>query len=385
MRSVDVAVIGAGLAGASLACALRASELSVALVEGREPEAPPAQWDARVYAVSPGAAAFLDKTGVWPRLDRARMTPVHRMEIFGDDGGHLEFSAYACGVCELAWIVESGLMHRELWESAKRQANLTLLCPAEPEQLVVDAQGVRLRLAGGQEVAARVAVGADGANSWVRRQAGIGARTFDYGEMGVVANLACERAHGNTAFQWFRGDGVLAFLPLPGNRVSIVWSTLEAHAGELLALDPALFCAAVREASGARLGELEIVTAPQAFPLRLMRVEHPIAPRLALLGDAAHCIHPLSGHGINLGFGDAASLAGVLAAAAPADPGEAAVLRRYERARAEPVLAFQALTDALHRLFHARAAPLVLLRNLGLNLTGALPVVRNVLARQAMR
>ncbi|GAB4447398.1 MAG: hypothetical protein OHK0026_13850 [Rhodocyclaceae bacterium] len=200
-----------------------------------------------------------------------------------------------------------------------------------------------------------------------------------------MANFSCERPHDDTAFQWFRADGVLAFLPLPGSRVSMVWSTPREHAAAVLALDAAAFCAAVRDACGARLGELELITPPRAFALRLMRVEHTVAPRLALIGDAAHCLHPLSGHGINLGFGDARELAAVLAAAEPADPGEPAVLRRYERARIEQVLAFQMLTDALQRLFRAKSAPLARLRNLGLNLTRAVPVVTNMLARYAMR
>ncbi len=381
----DVAIVGGGLAGSAAACALRGGRLSVALIEEHAPAPPTEQWDPRVYALSPGSAAFLGEIGIWPQLDAGRMAPVHRMEIFGDDGGHLAFSAFECGVGELAWIVESGLMQRELWESAKRHSGLQRFCPARPEALLAGADAVRLRLEDGQELSARLLVGADGAHSWVRRQAGIASRTFAYGETGVVANLRCEAPHHDSAFQWFRADGVLAFLPLPGERVSMVWSTPDAHAAQLLAADAPAFCAAVREASHGRLGDLERIGAPKGFPLRLMRVERTIAPRIALIGDAAHNIHPLSGHGINLGFGDARALGEiVVAAAATEDPGEQRVLRRYERRRAEEVLALQALTHGLQRLFHARSAPIVWARNFGLNLTGRLPVVRNMLARYAM-
>jgi 2-octaprenylphenol hydroxylase len=155
-------------------------------------------------------------------------------------------------------------------------------------------------------------VGADGADSWVRVQAGLQADTLLYGEMGVVANFECEKPHHNTAFQWFRPDGVLAWLPLPGNRISVVWSTPEAHARTLLGLDEASFCQRIAEAGGNRLGALTLLTPPAAFPLRLMRMPRIVAKRLALIGDAAHAIHPLSGHGINLGFLDARELAQAL-------------------------------------------------------------------------
>jgi ubiquinone biosynthesis UbiH/UbiF/VisC/COQ6 family hydroxylase len=219
----------------------------------------------------------------------------------------------------------------------------------------------------------------------VRQAAGLAAETLPYGELGVVANLACEKPHRNTAFQWFRADGVLAWLPLPENRLSMVWSTPEAHGRELLALAPAAFCARVAAAGGHRLGALELITPAAGFPLRLMRLPRIVAPRLALIGDAAHAIHPLSGHGINLGFLDAQALAGALLALPEfRDCGEERVLRRYERARAEEVALLQWTTHGLQRLFRPRYAGLAALRNLGLNLTNRLPLVRNALVRYAL-
>jgi ubiquinone biosynthesis UbiH/UbiF/VisC/COQ6 family hydroxylase len=219
----------------------------------------------------------------------------------------------------------------------------------------------------------------------VRAQAALHADTLLYGEMGVVANFECERPHRNTAFQWFRADGVLAWLPLPGKRISVVWSTPDVHAQELLRLDAAALCARVAEAGAHRLGALALLTPPAAFPLRLTRVPRIVAPRLALVGDAAHAIHPLSGHGINLGFLDARALADLLRTLPEfADCGDERQLRRYARTRAEEIALLQWTTHGLQRLFRPQHPALALVRNLGLNLTDSLPVVRNRLVRYAL-
>jgi ubiquinone biosynthesis UbiH/UbiF/VisC/COQ6 family hydroxylase len=228
-------------------------------------------------------------------------------------------------------------------------------------------------------------VAADGAESWTRSAAGIDVRFDPYDQLGVVANFATELPHRGTAFQWFRPDGVLAWLPLPGNRISMVWSAPEERGRELLALDPAALCARVAEAGGRRLGALQLMTAPAGFPLRLMRAPRSVAPRLALIGDAAHTIHPLSGHGINLGFQDARVLASVLCdKPAHVDCGDLALLRGYERARKEEIVTLQTVTDSLHDLFGPASGPLAKLRNIGLNLTNTLPVVKNLLVRYAL-
>lgn len=379
----DLVIVGGGLAGAALAAALRGSALKIALVEAQA-STRPAGWDARIYAISPANAAFLGTLGVWRHLDAARLTPVRRMEIFGDRQGHLAFSAYDAGLSELAWILESSLMQDELWQTVKRQPNVTLFCPDAPARLERHASHACLALQSGRELHAPLVVAADGARSWVREQAGLAADTQSYGEMGVVANFQAEKAHCDTAWQWFRADGVLAWLPLPDRRISMVWSTPDAHATELMALTPEALCERVAQAGGHHLGALAPVTPAAAFPLRLMRVPRTIAPRVALIGDAAHAIHPLSGHGINLGYQDAAVLARVLAEAPQgADLGDERLLRRYERSRREEVAALQWTTHGLQRLFRPQAAPLALLRNAGLNLTNSLPFVRSMLARYA--
>lgn len=380
----DVVVVGAGLAGLALCAALRRTQLSVALVEGRPPEWPVGGWDARVYAVSPSSARFLDRIGAWAHLDSARLQPMARIEVFGDRGAQLDFSAFDVGVGELAWIAESSLIARELWEGVKRQANVTLLCPAKPVALAVEGGRARLALEDGRTLDAALLVGADGVQSWVRAQAGLEARFTDYDELGVVANFRCERPHLGTAWQWFRPDGVLAYLPLPDGHMSMVWSAPEAVGRELLHYDAETLAAHVAAAGDHMLGRLEVVTPAAGFPLRLMQVPRVVAPGVALIGDAAHAIHPLSGHGVNLGFADARELSALLAGLDRSVLGDLRALRRYERRRAEEVNALQLTTHALHELFRPQWPALSWLRNTGLKLTARVPVVRNALVRYAL-
>jgi len=384
----DVVIVGGGLAGLSLACALRDTRLKIALVESRAPT-PSAGWDARVYAISPANADFLQRIGAWKHLDAQRIAPIHAMKIFGDGGAQLDFSAYETGVSELGWILESSLMACELWESVKRQGNLTLLCPAAPSAVEMGEKAAVLTLTDGRTLSAKLLVGADGRDSWIREAAGLHAINTPYGEMGLVANFECERQHRGIARQWFRDDGVLAWLPLAGegttHRLSIVWSTPDAHAQELLDLPAEDLCARVAAAGAHELGKLKLITPAAAFPLRLMRVPRTVAPRLALIGDAAHGIHPLSGHGINLGYQDARALAELLAATPEwQDIGSERLLRRYQRARREETVLMQYTTHTIRRLFREKLPGLKPLRNIGLNVTNALPVVKNLLVRYAL-
>lgn len=380
---VDVVIVGGGLAGAGLAAALAQSALRLALIERKAPAAPAPEWDSRVYSLTPASTAFLHGVGAWERMEAGRSVPIYEMHVFGDDGrSRLDFSAYESGVSELATTVESARLHCALWQGLQRQRNLSLLCPEAPSRLVRRPDSVEIGLSDGGSVSAKLAVGADGADSWLRRAAGIESATGSYGQRGVVANFSCGRTHRGAAYQWFRSDGVLAFLPLPGQRVSIVWSTPDDHAAELLALPAAEFCRRVSAASGEVLGGLELITPPAAFPLGRLSARSMIRSRIALVGDAAHVVHPLAGQGVNLGFGDALSLAALLGGAR--DPGDHLLLRRFERSRAEDILALRWVTNGLFRLFELRHPIAARIRNFGLNLTNSSAVIKTLLARRAI-
>jgi ubiquinone biosynthesis UbiH/UbiF/VisC/COQ6 family hydroxylase len=368
----DLIVVGGGPVGAALVRS--AAGLSARLlVHERRVAAPKPEgaFDARVYALSPTNVAFLG-------LAAERLTPVHAMRVFGDKDSRIEFDAYRAGVPALAYIVEDSALQDALWEGLDVELG-------RGEGISLEEDRVELRLEDGRTLKARLIVAADGAESRIREFAGIRAAGKPYGQSAVVANFACERPHENIAFQWFQGGPVLALLPLPRNHVSMVWSLPTAEATRIVALEPRQLCADVEAASERALGAFSLVTAPRSYPLRRLAARRMIAPRVALVGDAAHVIHPLAGQGLNLGLQDARVLSRLLSErGAMRDAGDWRLLRRYERLRAEPVLAMDSMVDGLQRLFGAQNAFAVRLRNRGMNLTDRLEVVKNVLIRQAM-
>ncbi len=387
MSRHDVIIVGAGLVGAACALALARAGLTVAVVEGQAPVAPPADdsWDARVYALSPASVAWLTELGVWARLPAARVGCIENMAVYGDDGkSRLDFSALDAGVAALALTAENRLLQYALWQALTQETRIARHCPAHARALEIDARGVRLELDDGHGLEAQLIIGADGARSWVRTHAGIEARERDYGQLGLVANFATEHPHDGVAYQWFQGEAVLAYLPLPGRRISIVWSLPRARAEALAAAPIAELEAEVQAAGGGPLGRLACMTPPALFPLYLIQPEHLVRPGVALIGDAAHQVHPLAGQGVNLGFADARTLAAVLAARGPRPCGDRWLLRRYERARREDILAMQLVTDGLVQLFARREPPVARLRNAGLALTNRLPWVKRRLIRQAL-
>ncbi|HEX6266125.1 MAG TPA: FAD-dependent monooxygenase, partial [Burkholderiales bacterium] len=311
-------------------------------------------------------------------MPKSHATPVHAMRIYGDDASHIEFDAYRAGVPALAWIVEDRLLQDALWRGLDAQTGV-------PESIEVNPQSIALHLADGRALRARLIAGADGARSFVRQSAGIEASDKAYGQSAVVANFACERAHANTAYQWFQRGPVLALLPLAGSHVSMVWSLPAADAERLSALAPEALCREVEAATRGTLGQLSLVSAPRSYPLRRLSARRLVAPRIALVGDAAHVIHPLAGQGLNLGLQDARALAQVLAQRGPLrDAGDPGLLRRYERSRAEPILAMDTMVGGLYTLFGARSRLAGRLRNAGLNLTDRIPVLKNLLIRRAL-
>lgn len=379
----QVVIVGAGLVGTAAALALGRQGVRVALVERQPPATPTDTWDTRIYAISPAPQRFLERIGAWQRLDADRIQPVYRMDVTGDAHGTIRLDAYESGVSHLATILESGRLQHALWQAIEADGNVALHCPAAIESLDRDGASTRLTLADGTTLEADLVVGADGAASRIREWAGLTSTLTPYGQSGVVANFECERPHRGTAFQWFFDSDILAWLPLGGNRMSMVWSTRTAHADELLALDGVALADKVRAAGHDRLGDLRLLTPAAAFPLRLIRVDAVVAPGVALIGDAAHGVHPLAGQGVNLGFGDAEILVDVLARRpARSYCGDVRVLQRYARERAEPVRRMQALTHGLHHLFADTRAGW--LRNAGMRIVDHLPPMKAALVREAM-
>jgi len=389
LMKFDLVVIGGGLVGASLVTALKDSGLKIALIESREPQPLPDDdsWDSRVYAISPGSARFLREQMIWQQMDTSRLTPVYDMVVLGDDNSScIQFSAYEVGMAELAYIVENRQLQTAVWEKLQSQLDdVDVICPARCTAITWFESHVEIQLEDGRRLESALIVGADGVNSWVRKQAGIEVSSHPYQQVGIVANFSIELPHRNVAHQWFRRDGVLAMLPLPGNRVSMVWSTGEDHASELRAMSGNELCRYVGEAASRTLGELKLVTQPVGFPLNFVHVNNLVKSRLVLVGDAAHGIHPLAGQGVNLGLRDVRKLADMINdRGSQSDVGDFAWLRHYECARKEDVLAMEMVTDGLQKLFINPDPTLARIRNLGLEITNRLPLIKNRLMQHAL-
>lgn len=385
--SFDIAVVGTGIAGLAAALGFAQQGFSVALIGPRAKAQLPtsaASFDARIYAVAPASVSLLERLGVWASVDPQRVCPVERMRVLGDDGDELAFDAYGATVERLATIVEEGELLRVLDAACGFQPALKRIHSAFVSARD-EAGFVYVDLDDGSSLAARLLVGADGANSSVRAAAGISASTKSYEQAAVVANFKCDRPHLNTAWQWFTDEGVVALLPLPGNHVSLVWSAPSELSAELMALTPDQLATRVTERCVRTLGELTATGDAQTFPLRLVAVSRLIASRVALIGDAAHVVHPLAGQGLNLGLQDVSMLLDVVSTRESfRDIGDTAVLRRYERSRAEAVGLMRLTTDGLAQLFASDDPLARRLRNMGLAAVNRLSPLKNALIRQAL-
>ena len=379
-----ITVAGGGAVGLSLACAVPDCEVHVLEAAPRRESLPGEAYEARILALSPGTRAFLRDIGAWERLDARRIAAIRRMEVHGDGGAHLNFAARPGAA--LAWVLEAGRLADALETQAASLGQVTISHGARvAEAGVIDATAWA-QLADGSRIEADLLVGADGPDSPLRSALGIAFEERPYGETALVANFDTEKPPGDTARQWFRADGVLAWLPLPGSRISIVWSAPNAVARELEALDARAFERRVRDAGESVLGDFVLASPVKAFPLRMVRVAQPVVSRVALVGDAAHAIHPLAGQGINLGFQDVRVLAEAIAGRSPLEaPGDLQVLRRYARARSEDVTAMQFVTDGLDRLFSTGKPGAFTLRNTGMGLVEGQEWAKAALVRRAMR
>lgn len=385
----DLLIAGGGMVGSALACALGDTDLRIALLEGTPPAQiqPTAEPDIRVSAISRASQRIFAAVGAWDGMMAWRVSPFREMRVWDATGsGQIHFDSADIGEPLLGWIIENRIIQFALLERVRQLPVIELLCPValETAQRVADHWCVRLN--DGRELTTRLLVGADGAQSTVRRLAGIATGGWEYGQKAVVANVATTEPHQETAWQRFLPTGPLAFLPLHDGRCSIVWSTTPEQADTLLAMDEQAFRSALGEAFGWRLGAIGAVGARGAFPLRLQHSHSYVQPGLALIGDAAHVVHPLAGQGVNLGLLDAATLAEVIinATTSGQDIASWKALRRYERWRKGDNLLMLAVMDSFKRLFGTSLPPIALLRNLGLNLTNAAGPIKNQIARQAM-
>ncbi|WP_295992863.1 FAD-dependent monooxygenase [Rugamonas sp.] len=389
----DICIVGNGAIAKTAALAFTQAGQSVTMLS--PPTSAPAAaagdpgWDVRVYALNHTARDLLAALKVWGALDAARVAPVDAMLVNGDGAhaGGLAFDAYGARTGTLAWIVEDRNLNQALDAALQFAPNVELVS-GRASGLVRAADGAAVHLDDGTVIRAALVVGADGAQSWVRGQCDIGLDYRAYGQCAVVSNFACELPHHGAAHQWFTGaEGIIALLPLPGNQVSLVWSAPDALAATLRRASAAQLAARLDAYAGPKLGALtplkpELV---RDIPLVLMRPHAMTAPRVALVGDAAHVVHPLAGHGMNLGFADVAQLVKTVSAREPQrGAGDERVLARYARARKEDVLLMQLTTDGLARLFGADLEPLRVVRNLGLNLLDKLPMLKRRLISHAL-
>lgn len=385
--SYDIAIVGAGMVGATLANALAPAGLRIALLEARLPEPADGRgdWDLRVSAVNRASQQVLREAGAWTGICDRRLSPFRRMFVW-EEQAHIEFDAAEIGEPLLGHIIENRVIQTALLERIGHQDSIELIHPARLAGLDFEPDRVRLRLEGGQRLSARLVVGADGAQSRVRALGGIPIGLRDYHQQGLVATVRTALPNRATAWQRFTPEGPLAFLPLNDGRCSIVWSQPTEQARRRLALDTPAFLAELRKAWGTRLGEILEAGPRAAFPLIRRRASAYVRPRLALVGDAAHTIHPLAGQGVNLGLMDAAALAELLldAISRSRDPGGLSTLRRYERRRRGDNDRMQSAMDAFYDLFGTAEGPLVTLRRLGLQLADRTPPLKTLFMHHAM-
>ncbi|MDN3516964.1 UbiH/UbiF/VisC/COQ6 family ubiquinone biosynthesis hydroxylase [Aquisalimonas lutea] len=387
-QRADVIIIGGGMVGLALAIGLADAGLEVTVVEAREPPA----WQRdhvsnRVSAVTPASRRILERLGAWEAIAAGRVSPFEAIRAW-DAAGHpgVTFDAADRGEPCLGYIIENPLIQDALRQAAGRRHRVSLYCPVGVEELDVGADSATVRLDDGRRLRGRLLVGADGASSLVRRHAGIGVAEHDYGQRGIVATVATEQHHGATARQRFLPAGPLALLPLADGRCSLVWSATAERARELEAMDEAAFNTALSGASEEVLGRVTASGDRAAFPLRRLHARAYVAPRVALVGDAAHVIHPLAGQGVNLGFLDAAALVDVLAAAREADRdiGGVGALRRYARWRRGDNAFMQRAMDGFQWLFSNDDPVRGILRNLGLSVTDRLAPAKALFVDHAL-
>ncbi len=390
----DVVIIGAGPVGGSLACALAGGGLKVALID--KAALPPMEhpdFDGRAYAIAGGCKRLLDDTGLWDALP---FTPCPILDIQVTDGKpgrpasplSLHFDHKAVGDQPFGWIIEARALRIALNQRLHAHANVTLFAPAEAK-VTRHAEAVSVQVTNGPKLTAQLVIAADGRNSQVRAEAGIPVTRLPYNQSGIVCAIAHEKPHNNVALEHFLPGGPFAQLPMTGtaahpNLSAIVFTDKTAVANRLHELPPARFHQEVAKRLGGHLGSFELVGRRWAYPLSAMHAARYTATRLALVGDAAHGIHPIAGQGLNLGLRDVLALADILIPAAGNDLGDPALLARYQAARRPANLTMLAATDTLDRLFSTDNPAIRLARDVGLAAVNRMPRLKARFMRAAV-
>lgn len=371
----DVTIVGAGLVGMAAAVAFDQAGYQVMLVDSQIQPAPSyagGDWDQRIYAISPKNMQWLSQLGVWPLLDAKRIAEMQSMEIWGDAGVQpLQLQAEDVSADCLGFIVEERLLKDALLKCIQA-SSVRMIEGHRCLSVQSSPQNTQLELANQQVIDSTLLLAADGANSWLRQQLAIGVQHKDYEQTAIVANFVTEKSHAHIARQWFTQDdadrsAVLAWLPLPDNKISIVWSAPTEYAKSLLQLSPDAFTHEVMQAGGAALGAMRLMGPPAGFPLALKHASHSVKSSVVLIGDASHRVHPMAGQGVNLGFRDVIDLLNLLGGKHVYQAiNDAALLKQYARMRKADLLNMVALTNGLYHLFESSYTVVKSARNWGL-------------------
>ncbi|MEI2627744.1 3-demethoxyubiquinol 3-hydroxylase [Erwinia aphidicola] len=382
-QKVDVAIVGGGMVGAALASGLAQHGFQVAVLEQETPAefVAGSDPDVRISAIGAASAALLKQLDVWPAVLAMRTVPYRKLETWEWQTAAVNFDAESLGLPELGFMVENSVLQQALWQRLQQQP-VQLLCPARLRDLQSENGGWQLTLDNGEQLHARLVVGADGANSQVRQLAGIGIHGWNYSQSCMLISVRCEHDAGDTTWQQFTPDGPRAFLPLFDRWASLVWYDSPARIRQLQAMSMPQLQKEIQAHFPPRVGKVTPVAAG-SFPLVRRHATRYVLPGLALVGDAAHTINPLAGQGVNLGYRDVDALIEVLSESRlrAEDWASAAVLQRYQRKRLKDNLLMQSGMDLFYFAFSNQSAPLKVLRNLGLIVAQH----SGVLKRQALR
>jgi 2-octaprenylphenol hydroxylase len=383
----DVIIAGGGITGLTLACALKDSGLRLAVIDRREPPPVEKEYALRVSAINRASIKVLNAVGAFERMQQMRVSPFREMHVWDSTGvGQIHFDAAELGLDTLGYIIENNVIQLALLEVLKQADTIDWLCPAQIDSLDIAPDGKRVKLIDGKELTAELMVGADGSQSLVRKAMGLELVRKSYQQQAIVCTVATEYDHQHTAWQCFLPTGPLAFLPLADGSCSIVWSLDESQVEQKMALHDDAFATTLEQAFEYRLGAVKTVSARAVFPLGHGHVDQYVQQGLALIGDAAHNIHPLAGQGANLGIMDAACLAEVVSDAMHAQRRWSALhtLRKYERRRKGDNRLMEATMTGFKHLFGNDNPLLAEVRNIGLNLVDHAGPIKQLFINQAL-